>query len=123
MNLLQRTGFYMIGVALGGVIVYYILDKKKTTFCYLPNCRVLKDISLKKRDFSPTVQELIDNKKLDTAIISYTYKEGNINFSKSKTKQKSCKQYYIDSKYNERNYEFLIENCDSIALVKQVIIK
>ncbi len=123
MNLLQRIGFYLIGLALGSIVVYFIWSKKKTTFCYLPNCRALKDIRLKKREFSPMVQQLIDHKKLDTAVISYTYQEGNINFSKSKTKIKSCKQYYINSEFNNRAYEFLVENCDSIALIKQVIIK
>ncbi len=123
MNLLQRTGFYLIGLALGSVVVAFVWSKKKTSFCYLPNCRALKNIRLKKREFSPTVQQLIDNKKLDTAAITYTYLEGSINFSKSKTKLKSCKQYYIDSDFNNKTYEFLIENCDSIATVKNVVIK
>jgi len=82
-----------------------------------------KDIRLKKRAFSPEVQQLIDNKKLDTAVITKAYNEGDVNFSKSKTKLKSCKQYYINYECNTKSYEFLIENCDSIAKIKSVIIK
>ncbi len=123
MNLIQRIGFYAIGVALGSVAVTFFWSKKGTSFCYLPNCRTLKDIRLKKRVFSPTVQQLIDNKKLDTAAITATYLDGSVNFSKSKTKLKSCKQYYIDSEFNNKTYEFLVENCDSIATIKNVIIK
>ena len=99
------------------------MAKKETSFCYLPNCRALQDIRLKKRAFDPQVQQLINNKVLDTAVISYTYLNGDIDFSKSNTKLKSCKRYIITSEYNSKTYEFDVENCDSIATVKTVLIK
>lgn len=123
MDLLKRIGFYLIGIAIGSIIVFFIWDKKKTTFCYLPNCRILKDIRLKKRAFDPAVQQLVDNKELDTAAISFTYVNGDVIFSKSNTKVKSCKTYFIESEYNKKSYEFLVENCDSIAMIKKVVIK
>ncbi len=123
MNFIQRFGYYLVGLALGSIVVFFVLDKKKTSFCYLPNCRILKDIRLKKRAFTPTVQELITTKTLDTAAITAAYNNGTVDFSRSNTKKKSCKTYTIENNYKEKSYEFLVENCDSIALIKQVIIQ
>lgn len=123
MNFIQRFGYYLVGIILGSIVVYFVWDKKKTTFCYLPNCRILKDIRLKKRAFDPAVQQLVSNKTLDTAAISDAYTNGNVDFSKSNTKLKSCKTYVIDNTYLNKSYQFLVENCDSTAIVKNVIIK
>jgi len=123
MSFIHRFSYFLVGGILGSIIVYFIWGKKKTTFCYLPNCRTLKDVRLKKRAFAPSVQELVNNHELDTAAISDAYLNGSVDFSKSKTKLKSCKLYVIESTYNQKSYEFLVENCDSIALIKNVIIK
>jgi len=123
MNFIQRFSYYLVGIALGSIVVYFIWGKKKTSFCYLPNCRALKDIRIKKRAFDPSVQELVNNKELDTAAITDAYLNGSIDFSKSNTKLKSCKTYVIESDYKQKSYEFLVENCDSIAMIKNVIIK
>ena len=123
MSFIHRFGYFLVGGILGSIIVYFIWGKKKTTFCYFPNCRTLKDVRLKKRVFAPSVQELVNNNKLDTAAISDAYLNGSVDFSKSNTKLKSCKTYIIESNYNHRSYEFLVENCDSIAIIKNVIIK
>jgi len=123
MSFIHRLSYFLVGGILGSILVYFIWGKKKTTFCYLPNCRTLKDFRLKKRAFSPLVQELINNKELDTAAITDAYLNGTVDFSKSKTKLKSCNLYVLESSYNQKSYEFLVENCDSIALIKNVVIK
>ena len=97
MKFYQRLAFYLSGALIGSIIVYFIWQKKKTDFCYMPNCRILKDIRIKKRAYSPEVQLLINNKELDTAAISYTYYNGNVDISRSNTKLKSCKKYIIES--------------------------
>ena len=123
MNFIQRLGFYLGGAVIGSIIVYFILDKKETSFCYLPNCRILKDIRSKKHILTPNVQEYMQNKKLDTSLINYTYNNGDVDLSKSNTKLKSCKIYHIDSEFNNKKYEFIVENCDSIATIKSINIK
>lgn len=123
MNFIQRLGFYLGGAAIGSIIVFFIWQKKNTEICYFPNCRILKDLRLKKRAYDAPVQKLINNKELDTAAITYTFYNGDVDISKSNTKLKSCKLYHIDSEYNDKSYEFLIENCDSTATIKKVIIK
>jgi hypothetical protein len=123
MSFIHRFSYFLVGGILGSIIVYFIWGKKKTTFCWLPNCRTLKDFRVKKRAFAESVQKLVNNKELDTAAITDAYNNGTVDFSKSNTKLKSCKTYVLNSNYDKKSYEFLIENCDSIAIIKSVIIK
>ena len=123
MSFIHRFGYYLVGAVLGSIVVYFVWGKKKTTFCWLPNCRTLKDFRVKKRVFSEPVQILVNNKELDTAAITDAYTNGIVDFSRSNTKLKSCKTYILNSTYHKKSYEFLIENCDSIAIVKNVVIK
>ena len=123
MSFIHRFSYFLVGAILGSVVVYFIWGKKKTTFCWLPNCRTLKDFRVKKRAFDSSVQKLVNNKELDTAAITDAYLNGTVDFSRSNTKLKTCKTYIIESNYNKKSYEFLVENCDSIALIKNVIIK
>jgi hypothetical protein len=123
MSFIHRFSYFLVGAILGSIVVYFIWGKKKTTFCWLPNCRTLKDFRIKKRAFDSSVQKLVNNKELDTAAITDAYLNGTVDFSRSNTKLKTCKTYIIESNYNKKSYEFLVENCDSIALIKNVIIK
>tara|TARA_B110001450_G_scaffold116924_1_gene110534 strand:- start:613 stop:984 length:372 start_codon:yes stop_codon:yes gene_type:complete len=123
MSFIHRFSYFLVGAILGSIVVYFIWGKKKTTFCWLPNCRTLKDFRVKKRAFDSSVQKLVNNKELDTAAITDAYLNGTVDFSRSNTKLKTCKTYIIESNYNKKSYEFLVENCDSIALIKNVIIK
>jgi len=51
MAFIKRLGWYLVGVSIGLVFLAFILKKKSgeegIDFCYLPNCRVLKDIRSK----------------------------------------------------------------------------
>jgi hypothetical protein len=123
MSFIHRFSYFLVGGILGSIVVYFIWGKKKTSFCWLPNCRTLKDFRIKKRSFAEPVQLLVNNKELDTAAITDAYTNGTVDFSKSNTKLKSCKTYVLKNDFNKKSYEFLIENCDSIAIIKNVIIK
>lgn len=61
MSLIKRIGFYLIGFSLGLVFLAFFFKEKRTEFCYLPNCRVLKEIRSKELTFTPEIQLLIDN--------------------------------------------------------------
>ena len=47
MNLFKRFLFFFFGLAIGSVFVMFFFQRKGTEFCYLPNCRVLKDLRSK----------------------------------------------------------------------------
>ena len=56
MNLLRKLGLFLIGLSIGAVITFFFFQKKGVEFCYLPNCRVLKDLRNKPIELSPEIQ-------------------------------------------------------------------
>lgn len=120
MNLLQRIGYYLGGFSIGIIILAFIFNKKKTSCSYGPEARVLKNINSKKLVFKKNEYSLLKNNGIDSTNIYRLIKNGNINFSKSNSRQKPCGVYYVESSLNEKIIVFTIENCDSIAILSNI---
>jgi len=104
------------------LLSYFFLGKKKTTFDYSPNARVLKNIRIKNREFSSNSLTFINSNKIDTATISQLLKNGNVDIW-NKIKLDSCIQYNIEGINDLRNITLTVINCDSTALIKNISIK
>lgn len=117
MKLIQRIGYYLGGFSLGLVILAFFFNGKKTSCSYGPDARVLKNIRLKKIEYSNDTHSQLINNNLDSTAVNYVLKKGNINFSESNARQKPCGVYLVEGNYNEKEIELTIENCDSIATI------
>lgn len=116
MKVAHRIGFYGFGVFLGLIVLFFFLGGKKASCDYSPNARVLKNIRVKKHEFSEASLAFMKQNTLDTSDISLLLKEGSVDFSKSNTKLDSCKTYFIEG-ISTKNKQITakIANCDSIA--------
>lgn len=123
MKILHRIGYYLGGFSIGLVLLAFFLNGRGVSceYNYGPEGRVLKNIRTKTLHFSPESQALLDTKVIDTSAISYILKKGDVDFSKSEPRKEPCGMYFIsgESKDN-KNYEFYIENCDSIATMQTI---
>ncbi|GGG44485.1 hypothetical protein GCM10011414_12590 [Croceivirga lutea] len=117
MAFLKRLGWYMVGVSIGLIFLAFILKKKGgengIDFCYLPNCRVLKDIRSKSFEFNGKENLKYSNLPENIQAI---LKDGNIDFRESNTKTSPCKTYLIVDDDNE-NFVITVENCPEKATV------
>ncbi|MFD1162216.1 MULTISPECIES: hypothetical protein [Hwangdonia] len=113
MKLIQRIGYYLGGFSIGLIILAFFLNGKKVSCDYGPDARVLKNINSK-------VIKYNDDTINDSIAIRYVLKKGDINFSKSETRQKPCGIYVIEGDYNEKEIILTVENCDSTATVTNV---
>lgn len=117
MKLKYRLVYFSGGLAIGILLVFFILSGKKTSCAYGLDARTLKNIRLKERAFSEnTLQFLIQN-KMDTSAVSILLLTGDVNFSESNTKLDSCRQYVIEGKVQEKKLKLRIENCEKVATV------
>ena len=68
MSLRYRLAFYLFGLLIGFYFVGEFLSAKATsrgvTFCYFPNCRVIKDIRSKPFKTSAAVDSIFTKKRL-----------------------------------------------------------
>jgi hypothetical protein len=97
-----RLAYYIFGLFLGGVFVMWFLKAKATDrgveFCYLPNCRVLKDLRSKSLVIDSLAQHALDEKwvTIDDIRKSLTY--GDVDFEKSNEPYRKGKIYIIEGK-------------------------
>ncbi|MEC7264163.1 MAG: DUF4258 domain-containing protein [Bacteroidota bacterium] len=116
MGFLKRLGWYLVGLSIGLVFLGFFLKKKSgengLEFCYLPNCRVLKDMRSKTLTFGESLPE----QYRDTTLILQFLTDGDVDFGKSDTKAEPCKVYYI---VKESVY-LKILNCSDKILVEDI---
>lgn len=121
MAFLKRLGFYLIGLSIGLVFLFFFLKKKSdetgVSFCYLPNCRVLKELRSKPSTYSEQIDQMVADQTLDSLTIAYFMNEGDVNFKKSNTENTTCKTYLIEGMVKEKLMVLTVKNCDSIVLI------
>lgn len=102
MKFYQRLAFFLFGLLLGVIFLIYFLGAKAesrgVTFCYLPNCRVLKDIRSKPFHYSEDATKVMQEKWVDTTDIRNTLTYGDVDFSKSNIKVGAGKLYIVEGK-------------------------
>ncbi|WOD43345.1 hypothetical protein [Hwangdonia lutea] len=113
MKLIQRIGYYLGGFSIGLIILAFFLNGKKVSCDYGPDARVLKNINSKVIKYS-------DATIADSTAIRHVLQKGDIDFSKSESRQKPCSIYVIEGDYNDKEVVLTVENCDSIATITKV---
>ncbi|APG59458.1 DUF4258 domain-containing protein [Christiangramia salexigens] len=123
MKLIHRLAYYGLGLFFGIVILIFFLGGKKTSCDYSPNARVLKNIKIKDRQFSDRSMSFFMNENIDTSAVSSILEKGDVDFDKSKTDIEPCNIYFITGETKNGILELEIENCDSLATIKNALIK
>tara|TARA_B100000767_G_scaffold127767_1_gene121689 strand:- start:333 stop:701 length:369 start_codon:yes stop_codon:yes gene_type:complete len=121
--LIKRIGYYLVGLSLGSIAVYFFWQKKQATFDYGMDARTLKTIRIRKRVFSNEAKNAMLKYNIDTTKISTILYVGDVDFGKSKARQKPCPEYYISGKRELENISLLVKRCDSLASIEKVIVR
>ena len=119
MKFSQRLAYYLLGLMIGLFGVFYFLDVKDTEFCYLPNCRVLKDIRNKPFHVDDQAQEIYSHLTKDEVKIFLTY--GDVDFENSNKVVEGGKLYIIEGKdKNQKEMTFEIINYIDKVVLKNI---
>lgn len=121
--LLKRIGYYLVGLSIGSIAVYFFWQKKDASFDYGMDARTLKSIRIKKREFSKDALKVLESTWIDTSQISSILKNGDVDFTKSKARLKPCAEYYISGNDNLKNISLYVIRCDSVSTIKNIIYK
>lgn len=108
MKFSQRLAYYLFGFLIGGLFLFYFFGEKKTEFCYMPNCRVLKDLRSKPVTYSSNVKETFKEGWVSDADIKKSLQYGDVDFSKSNIDFEKGKLYVIKGR-NAANENITIE--------------
>ena len=90
------------------MFLFYFLAEKKTEFCYLPNCRVLKELKSKPLENSTIVDTKLAEGWFTEEDIQLTLTYGDVIFSESKTELEGGKLYTIEGR-NKKSEPFIVK--------------
>ncbi len=121
MNWPKRVFYYLIGLSLGGVVVYFIWSGKKVSFDYGMDARTLKTIRIREKVYTPDAHAVLTKNNLDSVTVNAILKNADVDFSKARIQP--CPEYLITGKGDLKNIQLYIKRCDSIATIEKVIIK
>ena len=108
MTFKYRLAYYLFGFMIGGFLMYYIFNAKGADFCYMPNCRVLKNIRGKGLTISTEAQQTLQQNWVTQDDVNKTMEYGSVDFSKSNKRYKGGKLYIIEGK-NIKNEPIAVE--------------
>lgn len=106
MKFYQRLAFYLFGLLIGGIFVFYFLnakaDAKGVSFCYLPNCRVLKELRSKPFEYSISAEKNFTEGWISKEDIKNTLTYGDVDFDRSNIKVNNAKKYMVEGKTTQQ---------------------
>lgn len=122
MKLKHRIAYYIFGLTLGFFLVAFIFNKRGQDFCYLPNCRVLKDFKAKGLVISKEAQSKLNEKWVTMEDIKNSLENGNIDFSKSNKPNPGGGKLYILESITVKNEPVILEivNHSDKAVLKDI---
>jgi hypothetical protein len=119
MTFKQRLPYFLFGLFLGVIVVIFIYGKKNTTFDYGPNARVLKNIRLKEMHISAEIQDIMDDKGVDTSMVNTLLRSGKADLW-NKIKKDSCISYDIRGRKALQYLTITVRNCEDAAYLEAV---
>ena len=123
MKFIYRVGYYSGGFVIGLILLFFFLGGKRASCDYSPNARTLKNIKIKERVYSEKAIKTMEQKEIDTSMISKLLEDGNVLFSESNTTLDSCNIYVIEGKASEKNLKIKVENCETKATILEAKIQ
>ena len=120
--LIKRIGYFLVGVSLGSIGVYFFWQKKNATFDYGMDARTLKTIRIKERVYSDNAKRVMLNSDIDSTKIATILYTGDVDFGKSKPRQKPCAEYFITGNNELENVSLYVSRCDSVSTIKEIIV-
>lgn len=129
MRIIQRVGYYLVGVAIGIVLLAFFLKGKmkdnKLDFAYFPEARVLKSISNMPFTLSAKAKQHTLDQEIDSTWLSKFYDAADVDFSKSNPRKADClKEYTLLGKASSKDLSiFLTLNpCDSLVEIQEITV-
>lgn len=123
MKFIHRFAYYLVGITIGSIFVYFIWEKKNVQFDYLPNARVLKDLRNDTHVYTETALENMRALHLDSLDLLQVLEDGDVDFGASKPREKPCKIYVIEGKPKTQEITVLVKKCDSISTFTSIRLK
>jgi hypothetical protein len=123
MNLFRRILTYSVGIFIGLLLVYALLfhgREDRNLGAWLPNQRVLSQISAGTIELSPTANCKLECLSGTEADVKSFFQDAKVNFGKSITSKDPCPVYHISLMVNDLPADFMVQVCDSVSTIRSI---
>lgn len=128
MRIIQRVGYYLVGVAIGIVLLAVFLKGKmgedgSLDFAYFPEARVLKSLGNMPFTLSAKAKQHPLSEQIDSTALASYYKTASVHFSESNTRGADClKEYSLTgTALSKEVHMFVALNpCDSLVEIQEI---
>lgn len=122
MKFVHRLGYYLVGLLVGVLFLFFFFKNKRTEFCYMPNCRVLKNIRSKPLTFSKEVKAKFDAKTFVLEDVKHCTENGNVDFGKSNKPYDGGGKLYVIEGQSTKGEDIVVEvaNFEEKALLVDI---
>ena len=121
MKFVYRLSYYLFGLTVGSVFLFFVLNQKHARCSYFPNDRVLNNIKSKPFQFSEVASKKLAESWIDTTDIKNTLEYGDVDFDRSNIKFSNGKLYTIIGKTTKNQpIELIIENYEEKAVLRDI---
>ena len=114
----NRILFYLIGFTIGAVFIYFLLIRGKSFNFWIPGERVKTEIIERKPVISDKAICQLICLNLNKDSIASIIKKSEVNFDKSKVREKPCKYYLLEISGEKIQMYFAL--CDTIVVLNSV---
>ena len=121
MKFKHRLAYFLFGGLIGVMFLFFFLGKKDAEFCYMPNCRVLKNLRTKAMVISPEAKAKLNEKWVTMDDIKKCTEYGDVDFSRSNKPHEGGKLYVIEGRnLNNEPIEVEMINFEDKVLLKDI---
>jgi len=131
MRIIQRVGYYLVGVAIGLVLLAVFVKGKKgeggfwDDFAYLPEARVLKSLGNMPFTLSAKAEQHPLDQDIDSTFLANFYQSAAVDFSNSNTRESDClKEYSLTGSAATQDIHMLLtlNPCDSLVQIQEITV-
>ena len=129
MRIIQRVGYYLVGVAIGLVLLAVFVKGKKgeggfwDDFAYSPKARVLKSMGNMPFSLSAKAKQHELSPDIDSVWLSHFYKSAEVDFSNSNPRKSDClKEYTLKGNASAKDLSMFVtlNPCDSLVSIQEI---
>jgi hypothetical protein len=114
----KRVFYYIIGFTIGAIFIYFLLMRGRSFDFWMPGERVKTEIIERKPVISEKAICQLACLNLNKDSIASIIKKTEVNFDKSRVREKPCKYYLLEISEDKIQMDFSL--CDTVVVLNAV---
>lgn len=113
MTIFRRFVYYFIGIGLGVIFVYFVVLRGRDWPAWLPQGVLIENMLKYPMSVEATGICAPRNYSIDSLQLRQLIKKAEVDFKASDVHKEPCKEYILNTTYQQQEYQMQLSLCDS----------